>query len=34
MNLNGKKVTLHDMSLPERSKRMHAIGVQKVEVAQ
>jgi hypothetical protein len=33
MNLNGKKVTLHDMSLPERNKRMHALGMQAEEVA-
>ncbi len=34
MNLNGKKVTLHDMSLPVRNKRMHAFGVKVEEVAQ
>ncbi len=33
MNLNGKKVTLHDMSLPLQNKRMHAFGVQAEEVA-
>ena len=32
MNLNGKKVTLHDMSLAERNERMHALGVQVEEV--
>ncbi len=34
MNLNGKKVTLHGMSLSVRNKRMHAFGVQAEEVAQ
>ncbi len=33
MNLQGKKVRLHDMSLPVRNKRMHAFGVQAKEVA-
>ncbi len=32
MNLNGKNVTLHNMSLPVRNKRMHALGVQIEEV--